>query len=115
MKDIYLNDMKICGAKEAKNFFARAMGLMFIGSLKEESGILIEYSKQLKSRSIHSFFMRFTIDLIFISSDMTIVDLKTLKPWRTYNPKTDCMWVLEVNAETIEKNKLKIGDLLTFA
>ncbi len=115
MVEIYRDDSKICAAKEAKNFFARTLGLMFKGSLKEGEGLLIEFSSILKSRSIHSFFMRFTIDLIFIASDLTVVDLKTLAPWRTYNPKKDCKWVLEVNAGTIEKNKIKIGDVLTFA
>lgn len=114
MKDIYRGDVKICQAQEAKNFFARARGLMFKGSLKEGEGLLIEFSSLLKSRSIHSFFMRFTIDLIFIASDMSVVDLKTLPPWRTYNPRKDCRWVLEVNAGTIEKNKIKIDDILTF-
>lgn len=114
MKDIYRGDVKLCSAKEAKNFFARALGLMFKGSLKEGEGILIKFSPALKSRSIHSFFMRFTIDLIFIDPDMKVVDLTNLSPWRTYNPKKDCRWVLELNAGTIENNKIKIGDVLTF-
>ncbi|MBU2559416.1 DUF192 domain-containing protein [archaeon] len=114
MKDIYRGDMKICQAKEAKNFFSRSLGLMFRGPLSEGEGLLIEFSPHLKSRSIHSFFMRFTIDLIFIDSRMKVVEFTTLRPWRMYNPKTECIWVLEVNKGTIEKNKIKIGDVLTF-
>ena len=114
MVEVYRDDLKICTAIEAKSFLARARGLMFKGPLKGGEGLLIEFSSHLKSRSIHSFFMRFTIDLIFIASDMGVVDFATLKPWRTYNPKKDCMWVLEVNEGTIEKNKIKIGDVLTF-
>lgn len=115
MTEVYRDDSKICTAREARNFLSRALGLMFKGSLKDGEGLLIEFSSHLKSRSIHSFFMRFTIDLIFIDSHMKVVDLKTLAPWRMYNPKWDCKWVLEVNAGTIEKNKVKIGDVLTFA
>lgn len=114
MVEVYRDDSKICTAKEAKSFFKRARGLMFKKELKEGEGLLIAFSSHTKSRSIHSFFMRFTIDLIFIASDMSVVDLKTLKPWRTYNPKKDCKWVLEVNTKTIENNKIKIGDVLTF-
>lgn len=58
--------------------------------------------------------MRFTIDLIFIASDMTVVDLKTLVPWKIYNSKRDCKQVLEVNEGTIEANGIKLGDKLTF-
>ena len=115
MAEVYRDDSKICTAREARNFLSRALGLMFKGSLKEETGLLIEFSSHLKSRSIHSFFMRFTIDLIFIDSSMEVVEFTTLSPWRMYNPKTDCRWVLEVNAGTIEENNLKIGDVLTFA
>jgi uncharacterized membrane protein (UPF0127 family) len=114
MVEVYRDDLKICTAIEAKSFLARARGLMFKGPLKEGEGLLIEFSSHLKSRSIHSFFMRFTIDLIFIDSDMTVADLETLKPWRIYNTKTDCKWVLEVSKGTIEKNKIKIGDKLSF-
>jgi uncharacterized membrane protein (UPF0127 family) len=114
MKDIYRGDVKICSAKEAKNFFSRGLGLMFRSPIQEGEGLLIEFSRQLKSRSIHSFFMRFTIDLIFVASDMTIADLKTLAPWRMYNPKTDCKWVLETRERTINEKDLKIGDVLTF-
>ena len=114
MVTIYRDDMKICQAMEAKNIFSRARGLMFKSPLKEDTGLLIEFSKQLKSRSIHSAFMRFTIDLIFIDSEMKVTNLATLKPWRVYNPKTECRWVLEAPEGTIREKDLKMGDVLTF-
>jgi uncharacterized membrane protein (UPF0127 family) len=115
MAEVYRDDSKICTAREARNFLRRTLGLMFKGPLVEGEGLLIEFSPHLRLRSIHSFFMRFTIDLVFIDSQMKVVDLKTLAPWRMYNPKTDCRWVLETNKGTIEENNLKIGDVLTFA
>lgn len=114
MVEVFRDGTKICEAKEAKNFFRRALGLMFKGSLESEEGLLIEFSPHLKSRSVHSLFMRFTIDLVFIGPDMSVADLHTLAPWRMYNPKTDCKWVLEVNRGTIKDNNIKIGDKLTF-
>lgn len=104
----------ICVAKEAKTFFSRAIGLMFKGNLEEDTGLLIKFSSLLTSRSMHSFFMRFPIDLIFIDSDMKVVDLATLKPWRIYNPKEQCTWVLEVNEGTIKRKGIEIGDQLEF-
>lgn len=114
MVDVYRGDLRICRAREASNFFERARGVMFKRRLEKGEGLLIEFSSLLKSRSIHSFFMRFTIDLIFIDSDMSVVDLKTLAPWKIYNTKRDCRWVLEVNEGTIEENNIKLGDMLTF-
>jgi len=114
MAEVFRDGIKICNAKEASNFLERAIGLMFRGSLARGEGLLIEFSSRLKSRSIHSFFMRFTIDLIFIDSDMAVVGLHTLVPWRLHDPKTDCKWVLEVNVGTIKENNIKIGEKLAF-
>jgi uncharacterized membrane protein (UPF0127 family) len=114
MVEVYRDGLKICNAKEASNFFERALGLMFRGRLEKGEGLLIEFSPVIKSRSIHSFFMRFTIDLIFIDSNITVVDLHTLAPWGTYNPKVDCKWVLELGEGAIKENDIKIGDALTF-
>ncbi len=114
MVDVYRGDLRICTAKEASNFFERALGLMFKGRLEEGEGLLIEFSRLLRSRSIHSFFMRFTIDLIFIDSDMKVVDLATLGPWRVYGPKGQCARVLEVNEGTTKRKGIEIGDLMEF-
>ncbi len=114
MVDVYRGDLRICRAKETSNFFGRALGLMFRRRLEEGEGLLIEFSSLLKSCLIHSFFMRFTIDLIFIDSDMSVVDLTALAPWKVYSPKGDCRGVLEVNEGTIEENDIKVGDKLTF-
>lgn len=114
MVDVYRGDLRICRAKETSNFFGRALGLMFRRRLEEGEGLLIEFSSLLKSCLIHSFFMRFTIDLIFIDSDMSVVDLTALAPWRMYRPKSDCRGVLEVGEGTIEENDIKLGDKLTF-
>ncbi|MEE9474469.1 MAG: DUF192 domain-containing protein [Candidatus Hydrothermarchaeaceae archaeon] len=114
MVDVYRGDLRICRAREASNFFGRARGLMFKRRLEKGEGLLIEFSSLLKSCSIHSFFMRFAIDLIFIDSGMSVVDMKTLVPWKIYSTKGDCRWVLEVSEGTIEENNIKPGDVLTF-
>ncbi|MBI5253557.1 MAG: DUF192 domain-containing protein [Euryarchaeota archaeon] len=105
--------IKICEAKEASNFLSRVAGLMFREKLEQNKGLLIKFFPG--SSSVHSFFMRFPIDLIFISKDLRVVDLKTLKPWRIYSPKKQCKWVLEVNEGIIKKKGIEIGDLLEFS
>ncbi len=102
----------VCDAIEAKSFVDRAHGLMFKGRLEEGRGLLIKL--QYRYPSIHSCFMRFPIDLIFLDSGKTVVDLHNLKPWRFYSAKGSCAWVLEVNTGTIAEKAIEIGDVLEF-
>lgn len=102
----------ICEAEEAGTFLDRILGLMFRKKLKQNKGLLIKFFP--RSSSVHSFFMRFPIDVIFINKDLQVVDLKTLKPWRVYSPKKRCEWVLEVNKGKIEEKYVGVGDVLEF-
>ena len=104
----------ISEAKLADTFISRTCGLMFKKVLKEDRGLLIKYNPRLKSRTIHCFFMRFTIDLIFIDGNKRVIDLKTLPPWRIYTPKGMPSWVLEVNEGVIEEKNVELGDVLEF-
>jgi hypothetical protein len=104
----------ICAAEVAESFWRRALGLMFRKELKKDRGLLIRFSPTLKSRTIHTFFMRFPIDLIFIDDENVVVELTELKPWRVYNPKTSGSSVLEVSAGIISEKGIKVGDKLDF-
>lgn len=112
--EIYYGKKFICKAEVAEDFYSRFKGLMFERSLPKKSGLLIKFSKLAKSSTVHSLFMRFPIDLIFIDSEFRVVGLKTLHPWRFYGPKEPCPWVLELNAGVINKSGVKIGDRLKF-
>lgn len=103
---------RICRARVAEDFLSRALGLMFKKELAEGEGLLIEFSPHFSSRSIHSFLMRFPIDLVFISRDKRAVDLKTLEPWHVYNPSKECRWVLEVSKGAAKA--VEIGDVIEF-
>ena len=83
---------------------------MFRKRLDREEGLLIELSL---GKSIHSFFMRFPIDLIFLDENFTVVELTTLKPWRFYTPKEKVKWVLEVNEGVIKEKNIEIGDKMS--
>ena len=102
---------KICNVKEAKSLFGKAIGLMFKKELKKDESLLIELSL---GSSIHSFFMRFPIDLIFLDENFTVVEIANLKPWKLYTPKKKVKWVLEVNEGVIKEKDIEIGDRLGF-
>ena len=65
-------------AKVADNFFLRLKGLMFDRSLPEVSALIFY-----RAPSIHTFFMRFAIDLVFLNKSMKVIRIvEALKPWR---------------------------------
>lgn len=115
MIEISRGKKRLCTAGVANNFFSRFRGLMLRSGLAEDEGLLIEYSRHLGSKSVHGFFMRFALDLVFIDRDKRVVEIAPLRPWRIHNPKADCRWVLELNFGFSEKRGLKVGDVLSFS
>lgn len=62
----------------AESLVDRLIGLMFREKLIGSDGLLLD-----PCRSIHTFFMRYSLDIIFLSSDDRIVKIiRNLKPWR---------------------------------
>ena len=63
-------------------------------------------------RAVHSCFMRFAIDLIFINADRQIVSLvRGLRPWRFAACGSACA-VIEAPAGWIDRRSLRCGDRL---
>ncbi|MCL2144942.1 MAG: DUF192 domain-containing protein [Endomicrobia bacterium] len=68
--------MKNIKIAEAKTFKDKFLGFMF--KKTADYGILFE-----KCNSIHTFFMRFNIDVIFMDKNKTVIkEVRNLKPWR---------------------------------
>ena len=76
---IRLGEIEICkNAKRAQTFAERSVGLMFSKSMKGFDGLLIR-----PCNSIHTFFMRYSIDVVFLAKDYTIIKvIRNLRPWR---------------------------------
>ena len=90
----------------ADNFFKRFKGLMF----KKDCDYMLVFSN-LMDTSIHTFFMRFDIDVYFLDENKIIVDKTTLKPWRFYKTKVESIYIVETKKN---KLKLKVNDKLDF-
>ena len=91
----------------AEGFFSRAKGLMFEEQmLKDCQGIWIT-----PCRSIHTFFMKFTIDAYFLDKSGKIVKIiKNMKPWRVSGIFITAHSVLEFKAG--EQIDFEVNDLL---
>lgn len=89
----------------ADTFKKKLIGLLGRSSIDETEGLLLQ-----KCSSIHCFFMRFTIDAIYISKNMTVIDKETLKPWKIGKIVKNAYHVLELKEGA--SKEVKIGDTL---
>lgn len=91
----------------AESMFSRMKGLMFSNSLPGCDGFLIK-----PCNSIHTFFMLYSLDVIFLDKNFKIVKvIYNLVPWRMTLIYFKSYQVLEMQAGTLIKN-LNIGDQL---
>ncbi|MGE4354673.1 MAG: DUF192 domain-containing protein [Oscillospiraceae bacterium] len=88
----------------ADSFLSRLKGLMGRTNLDEGEALLL-----LNCAGIHCFFMRMTIDAVYLSEDMAVLDIETLPPWRIGKQVKNAAHVLEVSAGSARVSK---GDKL---
>lgn len=94
--------------REARSFFTRGRGLMLAPGLDEGEGLLID-----PCSSIHTFFMRFPIDVLYVDRSGTIVRADgVMKPWRIGPVFTGSRWVVELPPGTIDATGTQKGDKL---
>lgn len=77
MEIIEINGVR---ARVARTLFERIRGLIGTKSLPEGEGMLI-----LRCNSIHTFFMSFPIDAVFLDRDGNVVKtVRNIRPWRFF-------------------------------
>ncbi len=95
--------------KIATNFFNRFMGLMGKTRLSHTEAIVFP-----KCNSIHTFFMLMPIDVLFVSGEGRVEEIKTeLTPWKMVMPVKNAKHTVEMQANLAEKLGLKVGDSLS--
>lgn len=106
-------------AEVAENSYQLAKGLMFRESLNENNGMLFIFNNE----GNRTFWMKNTkipLDLIFISKNKKIVDIKenflpcSKNSCPSYTSTQPAKYVLEVNAGFVEKNKIQIDEEISF-
>jgi hypothetical protein len=104
-------ERELCLAEVAENPWTRAVGLLGRKELGEGRGLWIR-----PCRSIHTLFMRFSIDAAYVSSDGTVVKTSArLRPFRLSMGGRRAHSVLELPAGSLERAGLKAGDRLSFS
>ncbi len=96
--------------KVAKSLRERCIGLIGKGKLQPGEGLFIT-----GCGSIHTFFMRFPIDIIFLDGHNRVVKVaENLRPYRIFLGPLSAKSVLELPLGTIQKSGTHIGDELLF-
>ena len=99
------DDLKVAG-----NFFSSLIGLMGRRRFHRGEGLWIT-----PCQSIHTLWMRFSIDALFLDKDGTIVHLvENMKPFRASRHVARARGVLELPAETVHLSGTCLGDRVQF-
>lgn len=88
---IFVDEKMLCVADVADTFLSRFKGLMLKKELLPSSGLLLK-----KCSRIHTCFMRFTIDVLYLDEHYTVLDSETIAPWRVGKKVNGAYSVLEL-------------------
>ncbi len=103
---VYCNDYILAEkVRIADNFINRFLGLMGKKSLENGEGLLL-----LRCPSIHCFFMKISIDVIYISRNMEVLGIETLKPWSIGKHFRKTVHILELKEGAA--SRVKVGDTI---
>lgn len=101
------NNLIADDAKMAKSFIARSIGLLSRESFSEGEALVIK-----PCCSIHTFFMRFSIDVIFVNKKNEVIAIyQNVKPNRILPIHFNSNYVIELKAG-ITSGKVNIGDVV---
>jgi uncharacterized membrane protein (UPF0127 family) len=94
----------------ADSYFKRLLGLMGRPGLAPSQGLWI-----VPCKDIHSCFMRFEFDALFVDKSMQVVHLvERMRPWRISKFVKNSHAVLELPPGTIVSTGTQVGDQLAF-
>lgn len=92
----------------AESLIKRGTGLLGRTHLEPNQALWIK-----PCNNIHTFFMKFAIDCIFVDRNLEIKKIvKTVKPFRMVGPYWKAHSVIETKAGFAEEKNLQIGDQL---
>ena len=87
----------------AEAYRTRAKGLL--GREGIEGALLLR-----PARSVHSFGMRFPIDVAFCDADLYVLDIVVLRPHRMTLPRWRARAVIEAEAGAFDRWGVRVGD-----
>ena len=103
-----LRDGEVLAAADlADGFFDRLRGLL--GRTNYDGAMLLP-----RTRSIHTFGLRFAVDVAFLDKDMRVIAMARVGRWRVTLPRLQGRQVLEARAGSFDRWGVRLGDHLEF-
>ena len=94
--------------KMADTFFARLVGLLNRRSLERGEALILK-----PSCSIHTLFMRFTIDVLFLDRQGKVIAVfPSFKPFRFSPAYFDAYFTVELPEHTLKLTQTQPGDMI---
>lgn len=102
------NQSLLARLEVAESFFARGKGLLGREKLDPDQGLWIK-----PCNNIHTFFMKFSIDCVFIDKQMKVQKVvANVSPWRLVGPVWKAYSVIELPSGFTSKASIEVGDQL---
>lgn len=99
---------------KANSFWARFRGLMFRRNFGDGKALIFEIPEG-REFGVHTFFVFFPIDLVYLDENMKVIDIKSeLGSWSTYKPEVEGGFLVEFPAGVVEKHGVEISHELEF-
>lgn len=112
VKNVTRNTIIASRSKVADSAIGRAVGLMF--SKPTQSAMILRFGRE-TAISLHTYFVFFPIDILFVDSKLRVVELvSAMQPFTTYSAKCRASYVVELPAGTVRKTRTKVGDEIAF-
>lgn len=98
----------VTAGRVADTFWARLRGLMGRRELKPGEGLLV-----VPCRAIHTHFMLFPIDVLYVNEAMEVIGIdERLPPWCFGALRRHARFVIELPAGTVNATGTRLGDRL---
>ena len=105
---IIVENVKYCN-----NLFSKAIGLRF-KKKSVNTGIIFSFNTPQKVL-MDMFFVFYPIDVLFLDENKIIIEIKeNFLPFTFYKNSKKAFYIIELNKDTAKKNKIRIGDKLSF-
>jgi uncharacterized membrane protein (UPF0127 family) len=99
----------VCRGRVADSGWTRMRGLIGSEPLEPGEGLLI-----VPCTSIHTLFMGFPIDVLYVNNEPKVVGIdESVVPWRTGRRHRGTRFVLELPAGTADATGTQVGDQLS--
>ncbi len=98
----------------ARGFRGRSSGLLGRGQLSPDEGMLFEAERFLPLMWMHTFFMSFPIDIVFLGRADVVMKIQTsLRPWRLSALVIGASRAVELSAGAAIRATTAVGDFIS--